>query len=117
MGAVKTATQSPITRTVQFSLDIPVPPSVNLTRKIDWAGLRWLRKYYLHADLHLTAYGPKPAPVRILTGAYELHIQIPDGARTDLVNHCKVLIDYLVSREFVAGDDPRNSQLSSALAC
>ena len=92
---------------VQITLDIPIPPSVNRTRKIDWAGLRNLKQYYLRSDLHLSAYGPRPPPVRMITGPYELVIQIPEG-RGDLDNHCKVLIDYLVSREFVAGDSPKN---------
>jgi len=89
-----------------ITLDLPIPPSVNRLRRVDWHGDKARREFYLRADLFLTAYGPKPAPVRIITGAYELTIAIPEGA-ADLDNHCKSLIDYLVSREFLPGDNPR----------
>jgi hypothetical protein len=88
-----------------ITLDLPVPPSVNITRRIDRVGEKRRRKFYLTADLFISANGSRPAPVRVITGAYELHIQIPESAsRLDLDNHRKCLIDYLVSREFVAGD-------------
>jgi hypothetical protein len=92
----------------RITLDLPVPPSVNVVRRIDRAGDRKRKQYYLRTDLFLTAYGPRPAPVRLITGAYELRIQIPESlSGIDLDNHCKCLIDYLVSREFVPDDAKR----------
>jgi hypothetical protein len=90
-----------------ITLDLPLPPSVNRLRRVDWASFRTRQQFYTHADLFLVAYGPKPPPVRTITGAYELTVQIPDGSRLDLDNHHKALIDYLVSREFVAGDSKK----------
>jgi hypothetical protein len=87
-----------------ITLDLPIPISVNRLRRVDWASNRARKEYYLRTDLWLSAYGPRPAPVRVITGAYELEIQIPEKSRLDLDNHVKSLIDYLVEREFVAGD-------------
>jgi hypothetical protein len=89
------------------TLELPLPPSVNQTRRLDAFGNRARHQFYLRTDLHLSAYGPQPAPVRKITGRYAIAIQIPEHSRLDLDNHCKVLLDYLVSREFVAGDDKR----------
>jgi hypothetical protein len=92
-----------------ITLDLPIPPSVNRTRRIDWAGNRKREEFYLRADLYITAHGPRPAPVRKIRGGYELAIQIPETlSGIDLDNHAKALIDYLVSREFVAGDGKRH---------
>jgi len=89
---------------VHICLDLPVPPSVNRLRRIDWANHKKHKQWKLHADLHITAYGPRPPPRRMIKGPFELHIVIPANARADLDNFCKALIDYLVSREFVGGD-------------
>ena len=105
MGAATSASASQ--PAVHITLDLPIPPSVNRTRKIDWAGLRALKEFYLRTDLHLTAYGPRPPPVRLIKGAYEVLIQVPESSGYDLDNHVKTLIDYLVSREFVRDDRRR----------
>src|SRR5262252_1577362 len=95
----------PQSAAVQICLDLPIPPSVNRLRRIDWANTRKHRQWQLHADLFIMANGPRPPPVRMINGPhYKLHIQIPDGSRGDLDNFCKPLIDYLVSREFTPDD-------------
>jgi Holliday junction resolvase RusA-like endonuclease len=105
MGAV-ICTKSP--SPAQIVLNLPVPPSVNKFRRIDRRGDKARAEYYLRTDLFLTAYGPRPAPVRIITGAYEIRIQIPENlSRLDLDNHCKAILDYLVSREIVPDDSKR----------
>ena len=81
-----------------------VPPSTNRVRRIDWANRKSQREFYLHADLFIMAYGPRPPPVRMITGPYELDILIPERSRLDLDNHVKALIDYLVESEFTPGD-------------
>ena len=100
-AAAKTSPPAP----THITLNLPIPPSVNRTRRIDWAGDKARREFYLRADLYITAHGPRPAPVRLITGRYELIIQIPESlSGIDLDNHCKCLIDYLVSREFIPDD-------------
>jgi hypothetical protein len=98
----------PAAKIVTIELDLPIPPSVNLLRRMDPAGNRKRLEYYTRADLYLSAHGPRPFPVRVITGAFAVHIQIPDTlSGIDLDNHCKCLIDYLVSREFVPDDAKR----------
>jgi hypothetical protein len=88
-----------------ITLDLPVPPSVNRLRRMDPAGNRKRLEFYRAADHFLAAHGQRPFPVRVITDAYQLTIQIPEGlSGIDLDNHCKALIDYLVSREFVPDD-------------
>jgi len=88
-----------------ITLDLPIPPSVNRLRRMDPAGNRKRREFYQRADNFLALHGPRPAPVRVITDAYQLTIQIPESlSGIDLDNHCKCLIDYLVSREFVPDD-------------
>jgi Holliday junction resolvase RusA-like endonuclease len=44
----------------------------------------------------------------MISGAFEIRIQIPESlSGIDLDNHCKALLDYLVSREFVPDDAKR----------
>ena len=76
-------------------------------RRIDWAKDKKRRQFYLHSDLLLTAYGPRPLPRRLVTGPYELEILIPTKSRADLDNHHKAIIDYLVLRNFVPGDSQK----------
>jgi hypothetical protein len=106
-GAGLTHPKTPVSPNLHICLNLPIPPSVNRIRRVDWANNRKRKEYYLRSDLFLTAYGPRPAPVRMITGPYELTIQIPEKSRLDLDNHHKALIDYLVSREFVPSDNPR----------
>ena len=89
---------------VDITLNIPPPPSVNRLRRVDWANRKSQREFYLRADLSIIAHGPRPPPVRMITGPYEIAIQVPESSRLDLDNHHKAIIDYLVSREFVPGD-------------
>src|SRR5215472_1252321 len=107
MGATTYPENAP-SPAIHITLDLPVPPSVNRTRRVDWAGDKARREFYLRSDLYLSAYGKRPPPVRLITGPYELTIWIPETfSNADLDNHAKALIDYLVSREFVPGDSKR----------
>ena len=91
-----------------ITLELPIPPSVNRLRKVDWAGDRKRREFYQRADNFLALHGPRPAPVRLITGGYEIRIQIPESlSGIDLDNHCKAILDYLVSREIVPDDSRR----------
>jgi Holliday junction resolvase RusA-like endonuclease len=88
------------------TLTMPVPPSVNRTRRVDWANAGIKSAYYLRTDLELMA-AHSARLVRKILGPYELSIVIPAHSRMDLDNHIKVLIDYLVSREFVPADSKK----------
>lgn len=90
-------------------LDIPVPPSVNITRKIDHAGKRAVGAWRIQADRQLmlnsqyrkgrTALGGKPADRFLI-------VVTLDETQTgiDLDNAIKVTLDYLKSRELIVDD-------------
>lgn len=96
---------------VEVVLDLPVPPSVNQTRRIDNAGRGKIKRWRADADMHLLAAKCRtrePLKIRQLSGHFEMHIVISDKlSRIDLDNHVKNLIDYCVSREFVPDDSPK----------
>lgn len=94
---------------LDITLDVPVPPSVNVARKIDHAGKREVGRWKLQADRHLmlnsqyrkarTALGGKPANKFMV-------VVTLDKAQTgiDLDNAIKVTLDYLKSRELIVDD-------------
>jgi hypothetical protein len=102
---------------MQITLDLPIPPSVNRIRRIDWANHADHKQWRLRTDLFISAHGPAEilrqlrSPDRhgpLIAGAYEIRIQIPESlSGLDLGNHDKAILDYLVSREFVADDAKR----------
>ncbi len=96
---------------IEFSLDLPVPPSVNKLRRVDPAHHRERKEFYRRADMYLLAARGRtrePLPVRKLLGRYEVTIQISEKlSRVDLDNHIKILLDYAVSREFVVDDSAK----------
>jgi Holliday junction resolvase RusA-like endonuclease len=95
----------------EFSLDLPVPPSVNRLRKIDPVGRRLREQFYRDADKYLlVARGRtrEPLPVRKVTGQFEATILLNEKmTRMDADNAIKIVLDYAVSREFVTDDRPR----------
>lgn len=96
---------------IEFSLDLPVPPSVNKLRRVDPDGHRLRKSFYRQADLHLmAARGRTNRPLREckILGPFEATIVISDKlTNIDLDNGVKILIDYAVSREFIIDDGPK----------
>lgn len=89
-------------------VDIPVPPSVNRARKIDWSTYPRVKNWQVQADRTLIA-SRQVRGVKKITGPYELQIII-DGKQTgcDLPNLEKLAIDYLVRIEVLADDGPKH---------
>src|SRR5260370_3516257 len=84
-------------------LALPIPPSVNMTRKVDWWGSQKVKRWAEHADHLLLKARYKPARIE----QFELHITIAEG-RGDLDNRLKSLIDYLRRIEAIVDDAPQN---------
>ena len=85
--------------------DLPVPPSVNQTRKFDYwraqKAVRWAAK----ADALLLATKYRPLHI----SQFELRITFSeDHSRMDLDNGLKCLIDYLRRIEAIVNDAPQN---------
>lgn len=88
-------------------LDLPLPPAVNISRRIDWHARHQYSQWLSRADATVLATIPGhrlPAPIG---GPYEAIITVRQG-RHDLDAHLKSLLDYVVRCELVGGDNPRH---------
>lgn len=92
--------------------DLPVPPSVNRTRRIDYRSLRLVNQWKDQAfGFVLLQRRQQP---RKIYGKYELLIVLSEAHTSiDLDNGIKSLIDYLRQIEVVENDDqPRLRKLT-----
>ena len=87
---------------VSISLDLPAPPSVNRTRRYNWAHRAvhqgWLELAYRHVMAQ-----PKQQPI---VGRYAVRIVMKEGLKMDLDNGVKALLDFLHKIELVTDDAP-----------
>lgn len=90
-------------------LDLPVPPSVNRTRKLDMKSLRATNEWKSRCDTALMASGQFRAAKRIKIGdRFELTIILCEKqCRLDADNPVKAAIDYLRRLELIKDDDKR----------
>lgn len=91
-------------------LDLPAPPSVNRTRKLDFSSLRATNAWKSVANAYvLAAKARKQSPLRLTKIArFELHIVFAETSRLDLDNGLKALIDYLRKIEAIEDDSPKH---------
>ena len=96
---------APIT---DIELDLPPPPSVNKTRRIDRAGQRVTAKWHKAADELVTiAWSGGRRPKNILA-QFEVVIVLDERrVRIDLDNGIKSLIDYARRLGLIVNDDKR----------
>ena len=91
-------------------LDLPVPPSVNRGRKIDWSD-KSKAKWIVQADNCFTAAKCRvrePIRNRKLDGAFEAIVTLSeDHTKMDLDNGIKALIDYARRRNLITDDAPK----------
>lgn len=88
-------------------IDIPVPPSVNRSRKVNWAARPAVEAWVRHADALLKqawAGGRKP---EIIPGGFEVTIIVDPSSKIDLDNGIKSLIDYARRVELVVDDSQK----------
>jgi Holliday junction resolvase RusA-like endonuclease len=92
-------------------LDLPAPPSVNKTRRVDWAATRCVKAWHNVADAYvLAAKGRQISPLRLeKVPRFELHIVMSEHhSKIDLDNGLKALIDYLRKIELIEDDSPKH---------
>jgi Holliday junction resolvase RusA-like endonuclease len=88
-------------------LDLPVPPSVNSTRRIDYRSVGRVNKWKELADAAIWANGQFRHAKKDIQ-RYELHIVFDEKkCRLDLDNGVKLLIDYLRRINVVKNDDKK----------
>lgn len=93
----------------EIVLDLPAPPSVNRTRKIDWKAGRKFKGWTRRADVLVLASRcrTRDPQAHHIPGRYELSITLSEAhTKIDLDNGIKWLIDYLRRIEAVQDDSP-----------
>lgn len=90
-------------------LDIPVPPSVNRTRRVNWKARPAVEKWEKQVDSWLTYTGQfRKAKKAKPNGPYELTVILSDAlCNTDPDNILKHAIDYLRRVELITNDSPK----------
>jgi hypothetical protein len=90
-------------------LDLPVPPSVNKTRRVNWAAMSVVADWIKRADVLLTASGQyRMAKKQKINGPYELTIILNEAmCKLDPDNPIKTPIDYLRRLELIPNDSPK----------
>jgi Holliday junction resolvase RusA-like endonuclease len=92
-------------------LDLPPPPSVNRTRRIDWSSKRTVTAWINVADAYvLAAKGRTNNPLKMQKIArFELIVTLSEHhTKIDLDNGLKALIDYLRRIELIEDDSYRH---------
>lgn len=110
-GAIPSMSDPPFAVPADIILDLPAPPSVNRTRKIDWKGRSQLKAWGNVADAYvLAAKGRQRSPLRLdRINRFELHIVVSEHhTRIDLDNGLKALIDYLRRIDLIVDDGPKH---------
>ena len=92
----------------EIVLDIPTPPSVNVTRRHNSVGWAKLEQWKVAADKALMASGQYRAARRgPPLGAFEIEITLDVTCRLDLDNPIKSAIDYLRRIELIRDDSQK----------
>lgn len=92
-------------------LDLPAPPSVNRTRRVDWSARRGVQAWHNVANAYvLAAKGRQVNPLKLAKVArFELLIILSEHhTKIDLDNGLKALIDYLRKIELIEDDSPKH---------
>jgi Holliday junction resolvase RusA-like endonuclease len=108
--AMPSMTDPPFAPPADIVLDLPAPPSVNRTRKMDFSSLRVVNAWKNVANAYVTAAKTrKISPLRLTKiPRFELHIVMSEKSRADLDNGLKALIDYLRKIELIEDDSPKH---------
>lgn len=97
----------PFALPAEITLDLPAPPSVNRTRRIDLTSLRMVNDWKDAADA-MVMVTRRPGEPRRIMGRFELLITVSAAhSRADLDNGLKALIDYLKRIEVIEDDSPK----------
>jgi Holliday junction resolvase RusA-like endonuclease len=92
-----------------ITLDLPIPVSVNRTRRIDWRNHNKMLAWVKMADQFVTVAKAAKQVRFDRIAQYELHITLSaEHCKTDLDNAVKLVADYLHKREITEDDGPAN---------
>lgn len=103
---MQAATQVPFAAPPVIVFDLPVPPSVNRTRRIDMRSLRLVNEWKQSADRFV--FAQRRQQPRTIIGQFELLVIFSEAhTKADLDNTLKSLIDYLRRIQAVRDDSPQ----------
>ena len=90
-------------------LDIPVPPSVNKTRRVNWAARKDVEAWQIHADKTLMANGQyRKAKKHPIADRFELTVILNEKTcGQDADNPLKGIIDYLRRIKLIRDDSKK----------
>jgi Holliday junction resolvase RusA-like endonuclease len=111
MDAMPSYADPPFAVAPDIVLDLPIPPSVNRTRRIDWKSVRTMTAWSNVANAYvLAAKGRAISPLKLSRiSRFELLIVLCEHkAKIDLDNGLKALIDYLRKIELIEDDSPKH---------
>src|SRR5437868_8210083 len=111
MDALPSYADPPFAVAPDIVLDLPIPPSVNRTRRIDWKSVRTMTAWSNVANAYvLAAKGRTISPLKLSrVSRFELLIVLCEHkAKIDLDNGLKALIDYLRKIELIEDDSPKH---------
>lgn len=108
--ALPSTTDRPFGAPLDVVIDLPAPPSVNRTRKLDFSSLRISNAWKNVANAYvLAAKGRAVNPLRLTKiSRFELRVVMGPDVKTDLDNGLKILIDYLRKIEVIEDDSPKH---------
>jgi Holliday junction resolvase RusA-like endonuclease len=88
-------------------IDLPVPPSVNRTRKVDWVGRAAVKRWMMEADGLVHLFRVLKTQVR-MDGQFEATIILSEAhTKMDADNAIKSVIDYARRLELIKDDSPK----------
>ena len=108
-SAVRDRALSRSTAETPIVLDLPVPPSVNRTRRIDWRNFKGYEAWRKSADnCILAARCRRDDPIRgrRIEAGYELSLVLNRELRADPSNLLKATEDILVRAGLIVDDSP-----------
>jgi len=99
----------PFTPPIECTFDIPVPPSVNKIRRIDWNNHKAHKEWRKQAGFHLLENGQFRKRLQAVE-RYELTI-ILDEAQTKIdPDNIKAISDFLKSINVIVDDAPKHAR-------
>jgi Holliday junction resolvase RusA-like endonuclease len=88
-------------------LDLPPPPSVNRTRKVDWRGRKLADAWIKQADGLVLRFG-QMRTAKAIPGQFEAHVILSDRhTGIDCDNALKQVCDYARRLELITDDGPK----------
>ncbi len=99
------------TAQVTVVLDLPVAPSTNRTRRVDWAARRMVKAWMAVCDAFVMQAKRRPLdPLKLCRlSRFQVTLTLSeDHTKADLDNPLKAAIDYLRRIEVIENDAPKN---------